>query len=713
MSDHLNTNLLIKSKIWEKETYELVDYDNPDTIKTKIKVDCSGSLSRVNNQTMFSKTEKFEKNPFELLRVKRNPDNGKFYINCGNWSKNLSELVEQTGAFIVYKSHFFKEIKNVKEQFYKLSQGDILKLGRIYLKILEIKLKSNSEADNKKNDDSTVRKTIINTSSFNSAVVNGQEIIRGAFTPNKNGKKINFDLSGNNLISESQNNSIFCNSNDIRDNLSYKSFQNNNHENIINSNLKNKNNTNMSWKKNILPRINSHGELFMVKEKNKKEKKNEKPKKNPQKKQKIDLITETENIESSSSNIENINNNKQKKAILCRICYGDEHTIENPLIYPCTCKGSMKYIHYECLKNWLNSKIETDISGLNETNIITYSTKDICCELCKSKFPDYVKYKGKLYNISFYKPKFSEYIIFESMRVDKNHNKYIHIVSFTDRNILNVGRASDCEFSLPELSVSRFHCMLYRHKGELYLEDNKSKFGSLILVQNNNLLMNDYLPLKLQINKTYIKLRMNLPLFFTCCNANTRELKKYDYQKQNATSLDILATFVIKENDSELNIDDEEDEKSLIDNETKNKNKKINKKVKKVVIKNKKLDETKPDNNKDQNLPALNKINLTPLENNNLELLALSGINNNQFSELNNHNLSTVKITNNNNTTNNPFAQQDDKNRVGARININSFFNGNLANNSNLIDQNSGIISPVSANQNKQENNDNKKEDDK
>ena len=36
----------------------------------------------------------------------------------------------------------------------------------------------------------------------------------------------------------------------------------------------------------------------------------------------------------------------------CRICLGDENTDEDPLLEPCKCSGTMKYIHAECLKNW-------------------------------------------------------------------------------------------------------------------------------------------------------------------------------------------------------------------------------------------------------------------------------------------------------------------------------------------------------------------------
>jgi E3 ubiquitin-protein ligase MARCH6 len=38
---------------------------------------------------------------------------------------------------------------------------------------------------------------------------------------------------------------------------------------------------------------------------------------------------------------------------VCRICRtpGDD---DSPLYYPCACSGSIKYVHQECLLQWLN-----------------------------------------------------------------------------------------------------------------------------------------------------------------------------------------------------------------------------------------------------------------------------------------------------------------------------------------------------------------------
>jgi E3 ubiquitin-protein ligase MARCH6 len=52
---------------------------------------------------------------------------------------------------------------------------------------------------------------------------------------------------------------------------------------------------------------------------------------------------------------------------ICRVCRS-ESTHDRPLFYPCVCTGSIKYIHQDCLLQWLK-----------------YSKKEYC-ELCHHKF---------------------------------------------------------------------------------------------------------------------------------------------------------------------------------------------------------------------------------------------------------------------------------------------------------------------------------------
>ncbi|XP_026020568.1 E3 ubiquitin-protein ligase MARCHF7 isoform X2 [Astatotilapia calliptera] len=65
----------------------------------------------------------------------------------------------------------------------------------------------------------------------------------------------------------------------------------------------------------------------------------------------------------------------EEEGDLCRICQMGEESSSNPLIQPCRCTGSLQYVHQECIKRWLLSKIG---SGANLEGITT-------CELCKEK----------------------------------------------------------------------------------------------------------------------------------------------------------------------------------------------------------------------------------------------------------------------------------------------------------------------------------------
>ena len=528
----MNSQLNIKSIIWKKEIYDLLDYYSNETIKTIIKINSSGVLSKVNNQIIYTPGENLEKSPSNLLTIKKDESIGKFLIDCGTWSKNLDQLAEENGAFLVYKgiSSSNKNNNKISENYYKLSQGDIFKIGRIYFKVLDINIKKDND-EMKYSIDSTTKGTMLRYSSCNNLlVIKGKKIKKGiSFSPDKRKDADLYHRENDQLNLNNKSIFFFESLNKDEESLEYKV---------------------KSGK--FLPKIASRKFPILINKKS-----NTKSKKI---KKIIKIVKKVK---------KDINRNTKNKS-MCRVCYGDDSTNENPLISPCKCKGSMKYIHYKCLKNWLNSKIEEDISidtNNPEIEVISYNRKDISCELCKEKLPDYIKYNGRYYNITFYKPKFEEYLVLESMREDGHKAIFIHIISFDRKNYINIGRTDECELSISEISVSRFHCIIHKDNGDLFLEDNVSKFGTLILIQNNNMVMNDYLPLKVQINKTYIELKVSIPLSFTCCkNPLTFDSRKYDYQMQNQKMFDFISYFFLKENGSNQIDDENEDLKQLIDN---------------------------------------------------------------------------------------------------------------------------------------------------
>lgn len=73
----------------------------------------------------------------------------------------------------------------------------------------------------------------------------------------------------------------------------------------------------------------------------------------------------------------------EKEEQICRICLGEDEP-ENPIISPCNCTGSVKFIHLECIKEWLEGK-----KHKKETPIVnSYIWRGLECEICKGMYED-------------------------------------------------------------------------------------------------------------------------------------------------------------------------------------------------------------------------------------------------------------------------------------------------------------------------------------
>ena len=463
----------LKGKIWKKEMFDLIDYDNIDIIISNMIISESGMLYRINNQLTFTNqiNNKIIQS-FELIKILKTEKD--YFILTEKSKCDLKLLPKEKVAYLVYKGMSFKEYNsNTKKKWYKLNEGDIFKLGRVYIKVLKIKLEDENEKTSER---------ILSHRHFSSNSLIEQNIIRGSFT-NRNRK--------------------------------IKIFQNE-----ISNEIKSV----------FLPKISSCENIYKID---------------------IDKYS-NKNLIKTKKKIKKNNNT-------CRICYNNEESIENPLINPCKCSGSMEYIHYKCLTNWLFSKIENKDSDI----IISYNISKFQCELCKENFPDYIKYNNKLYNLILFESKFNQYIVVETVRDDKFKTRFLHIISYDDKKTISIGRSSECELSIPELSISRNHCLIHKVNLNLFLEDNFSKFGTLVLIQNPKVKIINNLPLKIQVGKTYLKFILEKKSsFFSCCNCrNNEDDIIFSYQRQNLKFLNIYRNVFIK--NIKIYEDDDENEKEF------------------------------------------------------------------------------------------------------------------------------------------------------
>ena len=311
------------------------------------------------------------------------------------------------------------------------------------------------------------------------------------------------------------------------------------------------------------------------------------------------IVKDKESSEKNSNH--NNYNNKNKKVKICRICYLEEYDkYNNPLIKPCKCSGSMKYIHYECLLHWIKTKISVESSSYSSNELLSvYTLSPLECELCKTKLPNYLRHKKEIYSLLNLDKKFNEeinlnkkgekiskkrrenkdsYIIFDSIAPQRIESRFRFFVKFNENNILKIGRGLDMQLVLNDISVSRNHCQLkIEDDGSIVLEDNNSKFGSLVLIQKEIEILKGNC-LNIQVGTNYFTFTLKKKTgFFSCCNAEEIDSKnnyenlnyffiKYDKKKE---ILDESITIEENEEDNEQIIQKqkEDNEKIIIDDE--------------------------------------------------------------------------------------------------------------------------------------------------
>jgi len=383
-----------------------------------------------------------------------------------------------------------KKNRNNRMNMFKINEGDVLKIGKIIIRIRKIKFQSNKHNDKK----------IINIDIND----NKYELSNSAIS-----EKIS-------ILKEIGANSLFNFNNNI---------------NIQNT----------------------------VKKQNEEEEK--------EKEKEILSINKTSNKKISSQKLNFITpekiffqENQKKKSTdfpqrCCRICYLEEETEINPLIQPCLCSGSLKYIHLECLRKWIGTRNWTQIE--NNENVCIYLIKEVDCELCKNKLPDYIRHKNKLYKIIDFKIDFKNYISFENLTLDKQKNKFIYIVNLDKKKEIKIGRGHEANIILSDISVSRVHCILNVYNKNVYLQDNEAKYGTLVLVQTQRLNIIDNVELNLQIGRSFINCKNKTPFrLFKCCD-NSKEIINYNsYFKQNSKKIGMKKILTVK-----TEIDEEEKEK--------------------------------------------------------------------------------------------------------------------------------------------------------
>lgn len=466
-----------------KDACELIDYDSDLLIPTNINLNKTSYIYREDNDIyrsdyIISNDKDIEK----LMKINVYYNKDIFF----EFERNIYEVDETDNISTLNTAWFLLKpgILEVKMNRYKLNPGEIIRIGRITMRIRDI-----------------------------------------IFSDKNNNKELNDSFGTNYNIKETQTEGLPLNTVDN-----------------INSNKKDK-------KKNIINEI-------AVTKLDSQEKEIEKV-------LKINDLKSMKKRESIFSKVE-------KKNIICRICYMEEESPKNPLIQPCICDGSLKYVHLACLRQWISTHSCIRIDK-NE-NCAIFLIKPVNCELCKAKFPDYIKHLDKSYPLLDFSNEYESYLSLESLTLDKHKNKFIYVVSLEKSGKIKAGRGSESNILLSDISVSRVHCFMVVENKNVFLEDNNSKFGTLVLIQNKRIKLSQELPLFVQVGRTYFEITVKKKFkLFNCCEADEK-YSIYSYYYQNEKYIKIHSGLIVKEDEGS----EEDDYKNNNTQELIDKNKILN-----------------------------------------------------------------------------------------------------------------------------------------
>mmetsp|Transcript_22689 Transcript_22689/g.52109 ORF Transcript_22689/g.52109 Transcript_22689/m.52109 type:complete len:676 (-) Transcript_22689:289-2316(-) len=171
----------------------------------------------------------------------------------------------------------------------------------------------------------------------------------------------------------------------------------------------------------------------------------------------------------------------------CYMCFDEEDTPPNPLISPCKCLGSTRYVHLNCLRKWHTADADNQICFL--------SSVDVTCSVCKTTFKSDVKLRDgrtvKLFKSTLEPPYVSLLVATKHEMAQRLFNTRFQLSFSTllkpdGRNgtrPLLLGRSSGSDMVLDYRTVSARHATIRFKNGQFLFTDAGSSNGSYLYLR--------------------------------------------------------------------------------------------------------------------------------------------------------------------------------------------------------------------------------------
>mmetsp|Transcript_33277 Transcript_33277/g.86279 ORF Transcript_33277/g.86279 Transcript_33277/m.86279 type:complete len:361 (-) Transcript_33277:144-1226(-) len=202
-----------------------------------------------------------------------------------------------------------------------------------------------------------------------------------------------------------------------------------------------------------------------------------------------------------------VEDQEQLHSTPCRICLLEgAGAPDDPLVSPCKCKGSIRYVHLACLRHWINGRLNFEGSG-------SYFYKQLPCELCHEAYPAYLvegadQRRTPLVQVPHTEPPFV--VLENSVRESQSAQRGLHVISLAEQKVLKLGRGHESDVRIADVSISRCHATMRFHRGAFVLEDHASKFGTLVAMRKTRPI--DSNTLTVQCGRTVLRLQQDAAL---------------------------------------------------------------------------------------------------------------------------------------------------------------------------------------------------------
>lgn len=497
----MSYELKIISHFWRKESNSLFDYETTDMTTSNINTSNNCLVFYEGHVIRKVKDRVRQKSLNYLITVLGGEQEYKLKIDDGYYSPGVDCNPRiNSDNWVVIRHTVLDE-----ENGFELAVGSTIKLGKVIFKVKDVFVESAKEKSREDEDVSDILRLDRGRVGLDRNLTNNENFagLNRVEDEEEGGGEGDGDGDGGG-VQHSRDNNYDISANDFSNNMLIHSNTNTNNQNIL-ANL------NLNIPDDLSNNNNTSGNNEISYAKKMKSIISTGPNKNSKKKySKVKSLTHNINV--------------------CRICLGDGS--EDKLLSICKCIGTVKYIHLGCLRRWLVSKVS--IKTYNHLTVFSY--KNLECELCKSVIPDRIKIRDKL--VSLINPnviaesalysdsqKYTSYIALECVKdkplpVDHQEKKTVYIINMKDKTTLKLGRATDSDVRMTDISVSRNHAMLKLSNGKMYLKDNNSKFGTHINADlNQEMKIIPFKQLALQCGRFFLLFNLGKTCWsYLCCN---------------------------------------------------------------------------------------------------------------------------------------------------------------------------------------------------